>query len=113
MAEPKEKQKSALREPKPKKSLGLNIRPALPHLRDPHEDLIKPESIPSHTTLTSQSRQSPAPQRDFTKTANSIVREAVPGGSFKGKSKQLYDCLYALTRGAVVPTRTVRTLDRS
>jgi hypothetical protein len=102
MAEHKEKPKSALREPKPKKTLGLNIRPALPHLREPHVDLIKPES---QTSLTNQS---PAPQKDFTKTANSIVREAVPGGIFKGKSKQLYDCLYALTRGAVVPTRAVR-----
>jgi hypothetical protein len=107
MAEPKEKPKSTLREPKPKKSLGLNIRPALPHLRDPHEDLIKP-SMPSLPSLTTPTRQSPAPQRDFTKTANSIVREAVPSGSFKGKSKQLYDCLYAMTRGAIVPARTVR-----
>jgi hypothetical protein len=42
------------------------------------------------------------------KTANSIVREAVPGGLFKGKSKQLYDTLYLLTRGAVTPSRKVR-----
>jgi hypothetical protein len=39
---------------------------------------------------------------------NSIRREAVPAGLFKGKSKQLYDALYALTRGAVVPQRKVR-----
>jgi hypothetical protein len=39
---------------------------------------------------------------------NSIRREAVPSGLFKGKSKQLYDQLYALTRGAVVPKRKVR-----
>jgi hypothetical protein len=49
-----------------------------------------------------------APQKDFTRVANSIVREAVPTGLFKGKSKQLYDCLYALTRGAVVPSRSIR-----
>jgi hypothetical protein len=36
------------------------------------------------------------------------VREAVPSGAFTGKSKQLYDYLYAKTRGAVVPKRTVR-----
>jgi hypothetical protein len=36
------------------------------------------------------------------------VREAVPAGVFSGKSKQLYDCLYQQTRGAVVPSRTVR-----
>ncbi|HVF48465.1 MAG TPA: hypothetical protein VNA19_00180 [Pyrinomonadaceae bacterium] len=36
------------------------------------------------------------------------MRDAVPAGLFAGKSKQLYDCLYALTRGAVVPTRSIR-----
>lgn len=46
--------------------------------------------------------------RDYTKVANSITREAVPAGLFTGKSKQLYDCLYSLTRGAVVPCRTIR-----
>jgi hypothetical protein len=35
--------------------------------------------------------QNAAPARDFTRVANSIVREAVAGGQFKGKSKQLYD----------------------
>jgi hypothetical protein len=49
-----------------------------------------------------------APQRDYTKVANSIVREAIPSGAFGGKSKQLYDYLYSLTRGAIVPRRTVR-----
>ncbi|MFL6336312.1 MAG: hypothetical protein ACJ754_23670 [Pyrinomonadaceae bacterium] len=46
--------------------------------------------------------------RDFTKVPNSIHREAVPGGLFSGKGKQLYDCLYSLSRGAVIPSRTVR-----
>jgi hypothetical protein len=32
----------------------------------------------------------------------------VPSGAFSGKSKQLYDYLYAKTRGAVVPKRSVR-----
>ena len=49
-----------------------------------------------------------APSRDFTRVPNSIVREAIPAGYFTGKSKQLYDCLYAMTRGAVVPVRSVR-----
>lgn len=49
-----------------------------------------------------------APQRDFTRVANSIVREAIPSGAFGGKSKQLYDYLYQRTRGAVVPRRTIR-----
>jgi len=49
-----------------------------------------------------------APNRDFTRVPNSIVREAIPAGYFTGKSKQIYDCLYAMTRGAVVPVRSVR-----
>jgi len=39
---------------------------------------------------------------------NSITREVIPAGEFKGKSKQLYDCLYSLTRGAVSAKRSVR-----
>ncbi len=88
-------------------------------------------SLPSMTTMpsqTSHSRQTrqtrhstnrkpanpPAaevpvsPVRDYTKVPNSIPREAVPAGLFKGKSKQLYDQLYALTRGAIVPKRRIR-----
>ncbi|HEV2706117.1 MAG TPA: hypothetical protein VGV59_09350 [Pyrinomonadaceae bacterium] len=115
MTDPKEKPKPTLREPKPKKSLGLSIEKRLPYLREPHEDLIKPEAT-SLTSLTSQTSQTPsvqeqqpvAPARDFTRVANSINRDAVPAGLFKGKSKQLYDCLYLMTRGAVVPTRSVR-----
>lgn len=65
------------------------------------------------TSLTSEPRHTQSstpisPVRDFTKVANSIHREAVPAGLFTGKSKQLYDCLYSLSRGAVVPSRTVR-----
>lgn len=75
-----------------------------------------PTTLPSHTRQTSHTRQgkqnkaveSVAPQRDFARVANSITREAVPAGFFKGKSKQLYDCLYALTRGAITPGRSVR-----
>ncbi len=49
-----------------------------------------------------------APERDFTRVANSILREGVAGGHFTGKSKQLYDYLYTRTRGAVVPTKSVK-----
>lgn len=48
-----------------------------------------------------------APERDFTRVPNSLAREVVPAGHFIGKSKQLYDCLYQRTRGAIVPTRSV------
>lgn len=122
MTKPKAEQTTGLRTPKAKKTLGLSVPPAL---RMPHEDLIAPASerpessevtLPSqtrHTTPTSQTRhtselESVAPQRDFHKVANSIGRVAVPSGLFKGKSKQIYDTLYALTRGAIVPVRKVR-----
>lgn len=69
----------------------------------------------SSTTPTSAGRQGreyrtdTAPARDFQKVPNSITRQAIPEGLFKsGKSKQCYDVLYALTRGAIEPTRTVR-----
>lgn len=131
MAETKPKQSSSLRTPRPKK-LGLAVPPAL---RLPHDELIvaeeaphltTPETMPSHTsqtsmtTLTSHTSHTSeadsstladvpvSPARDYTKVANSIRREAVPAGLFKGKSKQLYDALYGLSRGAVVPKRKVR-----
>jgi hypothetical protein len=46
--------------------------------------------------------------RDFQKVPNSITRHAIPSGLFSGKSKQMYDYLYSLTRGAIVPKRSVR-----
>ena len=128
MAETKPKPTPSLRTPKPKK-LGLAVPPAL---RMPHDELIVTEfqapatphgtlpSQTSHSSQTSLTRHTPeftspasaslpiAPERDYTKVANSIRREAVPAGLFKGKSKQLYDALYGLTRGAIVPTRKVR-----
>src|ERR1041384_2515818 len=49
----------------------------------------------SRTTSGSQTRQTKqqaiAPERDFHRTANSITREAIPSGLFKGQSKKLYD----------------------
>lgn len=134
MVKTKPEERSGMRQPGAKKKLGLAVPPAL---RLPHDDLIhavipsselEATSMPSqtrqpsqtthtsHTRRTRQTRQSPsspipspvAPERDFTRTANSIVREAVPAGVFKGKSKQIYDCLYSLTRGAIVPKRKVR-----
>ena len=128
MPETKPKQSPSLRTPRPKK-LGLAVPPAL---RLPHDELIVAEQTPrtsefdtmtsltSQTTTTSQTSHTSeaassvpvevpiSPARDYTKVANSIRREAVPAGFFKGKSKQLYDALYGLTRGAVVPNRKVR-----
>jgi hypothetical protein len=52
--------------------------------------------------------QDAAPTRDFTRAANSIVRDAIPAGVFTGKGKHLYDYLYSQTRGAIVPVRSAR-----
>jgi hypothetical protein len=57
-------------------------------------------------------RTSIAPSRDFMRVANSITREAVPGGLFAGKAKQLYDYLYSKTRGAMIPKMSVRLTKR-
>ncbi len=49
-----------------------------------------------------------APARDFARVANSIARDAMPAGLFKGTSKKLYDALYQRTRGAIQPRREIR-----
>jgi hypothetical protein len=66
-------------------------------------------SLPGEDTRSNSHIQTEvAPRRDFSRVANSISREAVPAGLFTGKSKQLYDFLYAQTRGAIVPKRSTR-----
>lgn len=70
-----------------------------------------PGSAPAEGTAETTGTGSPAPvapARDYMKVANSIHREAMPAGVFKGKGKLIYDYLYSRTRGAVVPTRTVQ-----
>jgi len=72
-----------------------------------------PTTTPTTTTTTTTTPSTTpitpvAPTRDFTRVPNSIVREAIPAGYFTGKSKQIYDCLYSMTRGGVVPVRSVR-----
>jgi hypothetical protein len=100
MAKEKEKSQPHYRQVKPK--LNLSVHPVT-RIGSPHDDLIRPETLPSQPSQSSLS-----PQKDFTKVANSISREAVPKGMFKGKSKQLYDYLYSQTRGAIVPKRVFR-----
>ncbi|MFL6285764.1 MAG: hypothetical protein ACJ74Q_21710 [Pyrinomonadaceae bacterium] len=39
---------------------------------------------------------------------NSVTRRAIPEGLFRGKSKQVWDYLWSVTRGAIVPTRSTR-----
>jgi hypothetical protein len=53
-------------------------------------------------------KQDAAPKKDFARVANSINRDALPAGLFKGTSKKLYDALYQRTRGAIVPVRIIQ-----
>jgi len=70
--------------------------------------LTKPTERTPPTTSTQNKKLPIAPERDFTRVANSIVRDAVPQGIFIGKSKQIYDFLYLRTRGAIQPKRSIR-----
>jgi hypothetical protein len=71
-----------------------------------------PATLGTQGTLSTQGSQPVAPVRDYQKVANSITRNAVPSGLFKGKSKQIYDYLYSRTRGAIVPTRSAQVTRR-
>ena len=53
-------------------------------------------------------RPAVAPERDFQRIPNSITRRAIPEGAFRGKSKQVWDYLWSITRGAVVPVKSTR-----
>jgi|SRR5579885_224987 hypothetical protein len=63
---------------------------------------------PPPTAQSSSAAQLIAPGRDFVRVPNSVVRNALPSGLFKGESKKTYDALYQRTRGAVVPQRMIR-----
>lgn len=68
-------------------------------------------SSPSRTRtprITSNTSTPIAPERDFQRVPNSVTREAVPQGVYRGKSKQVWDYLYSVTRGSIVARRTVR-----
>ncbi len=61
------------------------------------------------TRVTPVDEQPVAPVKNFQKVSNAITKKAIPAGVFKsGKSKELYDVLYSLTRGAFNPSRTIR-----
>ena len=49
-----------------------------------------------------------SPIRDFQKIPNSVTREALPAGLFRGKSKQVWDYLWSVSRGSYNPTRIIR-----
>ena len=106
-------------EPPPKRTPPPALNEILSQYAPPPsvEPKVEPELPTPLTAPTPRTARTPvtsaAPTRDFQKVANSIVRQAVPAGLFTGKSKQLYDFLYARTRGAVVPLRAVRITKES
>jgi hypothetical protein len=55
-----------------------------------------------------RSSQGVAPERDFQRVPNSITRRAMPDGLFRGKSKQVWDYLWSVSRGAILLSRTIR-----
>jgi hypothetical protein len=69
-------------------------------------------STPSSTSTTQlkepTKKPSIAPERDFQRIPNSVTRSAIPDGVFRGKSKQVWDYLWSVSRGAVSPVRSVR-----
>jgi len=74
-------------------------------------------TLTRQSSQSSQSSQAPlsiedfpvSPIKNFQKVPNSITSQAIPQGLFRaGKSKHLYDVLYSLTRGAIIPSRKVR-----
>jgi hypothetical protein len=67
-----------------------------------------PTTSPYHLPLPPPTKLSAAPTRDFARVANSINRDALPAGLFRGTSKKTYDALYQRTRGAILPTRQLK-----
>jgi hypothetical protein len=76
-------------------------------------------SAPSTTSIPSTAKKqlnrdktrvtgSIAPDRDFQRVPNSVTRQALQQGLFRGKSKQVWDYLWSVSRGAVIPSRFVR-----
>jgi hypothetical protein len=83
--------------------------PPTPPTLDTSPTVATPATLHTQPTPSTQIKKLPiAPERDFTRVANSIVRDAVRQGIFIGKSKQIYDFLYLKTRGAIQPKRSIR-----
>jgi hypothetical protein len=70
------------------------------------------DSPPVTTTPRPAPPPSAAPARDFNRRANSLERDAMPGGLFPGSSKKIYDALYLRSRGANPPRARARAARR-
>ena len=78
----------------------------------PEPEKVAPPDPPSRGVTPPNPTRPVAPAKDFNKRANSLEKLALPAGIFPGASKSLYDALYVRTRGAIVPTRTIRATKR-
>jgi hypothetical protein len=93
---------------KPTGSTGTTIQPGSTGTTN------KSGSTRSFSSLSKQQAtpitKSPAiaPERDFQRVPNSVTREAMTARLFRGKSKQVWDYLWSVSRGAIVPTRIIR-----
>ena len=75
------------------------------------ETPITPPTTPYHPLPPPTTKNfDTSPKRDFTKVANSINRDVLSKGLFKGTSKGTYDALYQKTRGAISPTRKIKVV---
>lgn len=135
MAKPKENKNndSVLRKPKAKKKLGLKVPPMpMPHIElvqqynNLNNQNIESENKSSYTSSTNTTgittatnttdtikqnislRSATSPEKDFQKVPNSVTRDILAKGLFRGKSKQIYDYLWSVSRGVINPKREVR-----
>lgn len=83
-------------------SSSISSTPSTSSIPSASSSAYKPVKARSDKSLAT------APERDFQRIPNSVTRQAIPEGLFRGKSKQVWDYLWSVSRGAVVPTRTVR-----
>jgi len=110
---PSTKSKLQLREPakplaEPETRKLPDDHPVMEIFRQAAQDSPPLPTTPHH----SPPLPSPAPARDFNRRANSLDREALPGGLFPGSSKKIYDALYLRSRGAHPPRTSVRASRR-
>ena len=74
------------------------------------DDSVSTTSLPSLPSLPSKApnkvyQTEVSPMRDYQKVPNSIPRNMI---LFKGKSKQVWDYLWSISRGAITPVREIR-----
>jgi hypothetical protein len=77
------------------------------------QEKVTPHHSPPLPTTPQETPAEIAPRKDFNRRANSLERDAMPAGLFRGASKKLYDALYLRSRGAITPKRRVRASRRN